>query len=272
MDLLTKESLERYLVGYEDIFTIEVFEELTSTNTVMKEHANDLAPWHVLIAQHQSEGKGRTGRRFYSPSDTGIYMSVLLPKTLDTLHAGKLMAAAAVAASWAIEFQTDEEPQIKWVNDIFINGKKTCGILTEAAIDEQSKEPAWLICGIGWNVYPPEEGFPEEVAETAGAIVQEKEEHLRAKLAATFLKLFYRLCDDLSNPQILAEYKARCFLLGEQIEVHKNGEVKEAEALDITDDFALRVRYADGGEELLTYGEVSTRFHKAQEEQMRHGK
>ena len=100
-------------------------------------------------------------------------------------------AAAAVAACRAIEACTDAKPEIKWVNDVFVNGKKVCGILTEASVNFETGLPDWIVTGIGFNVYPPKQGFPKEIAKIAGAITEQRQNNLRAKLASGFIDSFY---------------------------------------------------------------------------------
>jgi BirA family biotin operon repressor/biotin-[acetyl-CoA-carboxylase] ligase len=136
----------------------------------------------------QSAGRGRLGRSFYSPGDTGLYMSILLRPALQPENAVLITCAAAVAVSNAIREVCGEEVQIKWVNDLFLHQKKVCGILTEASFSAQTNGLDYAVCGIGVNVYPPENGFPEELASIAGAVCSAPEEGLRDRLAAAILR------------------------------------------------------------------------------------
>ena len=143
-----------------DPFCIISLEEVDSTNTYLKRLAPQLkaarseedAPWRAVIASSQQAGRGRMGRTFVSPAGTGVYLSVFLTPRLSARQAVRITTAAAVAACRAIEACTDREPEIKWVNDILIDGKKACGILTEASIDLESGGMDWAIMGIGFNV------------------------------------------------------------------------------------------------------------------------
>jgi len=258
-DVVTEEAVLRYLGDLRDVFTVEVYTSVGSTNTLLKEKAGRLPDRSVIIAGAQTEGRGRIGRKFFSPEGTGIYLSVLLKQNIRPEHAGRLTTAAAVAACRAIEECTGSTAEIKWVNDVFVGGKKVCGILTEASVNYETGIPDNIAVGIGFNVYSPENGFPEDIAETAGAITEVRKKDLRARLAAVFLAGFHKACEDLDSPELYNEYKNRCFILGKPIYVlKKEGRIK-AEAIDIRENFALLVRCEDGREEVLNAGEISIR-------------
>ena len=256
-DVLSEACVRRYLWGNESPYTLEVYDEITSTNTVMKANADHLPEWHAILAGMQTAGRGRSGRSFYSPGATGLYLSVLLKPAISASDATRITTAAAVAACQAIEDCTDATPAIKWVNDVFVNGKKVCGILTEASLDLESGGLAWAVMGIGFDVYEPEGGYPEELKEIAGAIAKTREKDLRARLAAAFLRHFYELCRDL-----VEEYRKRSFLIGQSIEVYGSDKMIPAVAVDVDDECRLIVRYDDGREEALSSGEVRVRLVK----------
>lgn len=258
-DAVSLSCARRALGEDADKFELEVMSSINSTNTYLKEKATDLPDGHVAIAGNQTSGRGRTGRSFFSPPHTGVYLSILLKRDIPAQNAGRLTTAAAIAACRAIENTTDAKPEIKWVNDVFIGEKKVCGILTEASVNFETGAPDWIITGIGFNVYKPEGGFPEEIADIAGAVTHERRKDLRCRIAAEFLKAFDRLCSDLNNNGIYEEYRSRCFILGRDIYVLKGGMSIPAKAVDIDKNFALTVRYDDGRCEVLNAGEVSTR-------------
>ncbi len=242
---------------------MEVFPEIGSTNTYLKKKAAEdplLKPWHTVIASSQTSGKGRKGRSFFSPPGTGLYLSVLLRPASDASAAEHITTKAAVAACSAIEACTDEKPVIKWVNDIFIRGKKVSGILTEADIDPGSGLTNWIIMGIGLNVYEPEGGFPDEIKDIAGAITAERQENLKERITAEFLKSFYSMCLDIRNTDYRDEYRKRCFILGKDINVISGGSAIPARVLDIDEDCHLIVRYTDGRTEALSSGEISVKI------------
>ena len=258
-DPVTELSVKKHLGSLSEKIALEVISETTSTNKVMKERASELPEWYILIAAYQSQGRGRIGRSFYSPRGTGVYLSVLLRPTLPAEQSIRITTAAAVAACLAIEDCTDEKPQIKWVNDVFVSGKKTCGILTEASLDMESGGLDWAVMGIGFNIYEPDGGFPENIAQIAGAIAKEPAKELRSRIAAAFIKHFYDICSDLGSASFAEEYKKRSFVIGCRINVLRGGSSRPAKALDIDDECRLIVEYDDGSREALSSGEVSVR-------------
>ncbi len=270
-DALSRSLILKYLGEEASYYNIEVFDVIDSTNTYLKKkapeylaHAGDpkTAPWYAVIADRQDLGRGRMGRSFCSPAESGIYLSVLFKPQLLAQQAVSMTTAAAVAACRAIEECTDSKPQIKWVNDIYIDGKKTCGILTEASVDLEGGGLDWAVIGIGFNVYMPEGGFPEEIKDIAGAIASERERDLRSRIAATFLSQLHAICKDLKASGFSKEYKERCFLIGKDINVIRDGEMIPATAYDLDDELHLLVRYENGTTEALNSGEVSVRVKK----------
>jgi len=265
-DAVSEGSIIRELGNHAEHYTLEVFSDIDSTNSYLKRMAPELignvvnsGKWHAAVAGSQNAGRGRLGRNFVSPPGTGVYLSVLLKPDLPAAEAVRITTAAAVAACLAIEDCTEENPSIKWVNDVFVRGKKCCGILTEASIDLESGGLDWAVMGIGLNVYEPEGGFPEELKDIAGPISQRRCRDLRSRLAAAFLKHFYDICSDLGTAEFASEYKKRSFLIGKHINVLRGGSSRPAKALDIDGECRLVVRYEDGSEEALSSGEVSVR-------------
>jgi len=274
-DVLNEDGIRKYLKnnGFaEDIFRISVRDEVTSTNDVLKEKAADLPGWSVVIANRQTRGKGRRSKSFYSPADTGLYLSILIKLPLSAAEATRITTAAAVAACRAIEKCTSVEitegtseysyikPQIKWVNDVYINMKKVCGILTEASISMENGGLDWAVMGIGFNIYEPAGGFPEDIADIAGAILRSRRRDFRMQTAAGFISEFYNICLNLGAGSMVEEYKKRSLMKGKQIDVIKGDLRIPAEAVDIDDDLRLLVRYQDGSTEALSSGDVSIKI------------
>ena len=258
-DMLTEAGIRRELGDKASLFTLEVFDTITSTNTVMKERADALPEWHVIVSASQTAGRGRTGRSFYSPSDSGVYLSVLLHPVLPAAEATRITTAAAVAACRAIEACTDAKPEIKWVNDVFVKGKKVCGILTEGSLNMETGGLDWAVMGIGLNVYEPKEGFPDDIRQIAGPIADTRRKNLRNALVASFLVSFHEICIDLTRADFAEEYRKRSFLLGQDILVLKSDGAVPAVALDVDDECRLVVQYENGNREALSSGEVSVR-------------
>ncbi len=240
---------------------VAVQPEVTSTNTLLRQQAkNGAKEGSVLFAQKQTGGRGRLGRAFFSPADTGIYGSILLrPQNLALTDAAGITTMAAVSACEAIEAVGGENATIKWVNDIFMRGKKVCGILTEGVIDPASANAEFLILGVGMNVYPPPNGFPPELKNTAGAIFCERQPELRNRLAAAFLDRFFTYYQTDEKKDYPARYRNRCFVLGQKIRVIRPDSEREATALDTDEACRLLVEYPDGTREFLASGEISIR-------------
>ena len=239
--------------------SLEVLSSVDSTNTYLKAQAQEAPSWHVVVAGSQTAGRGRMGRSFVSPAETGVYLSVLVRPDLPAQQAVRLTTASAVAACLAIEECTDAQARIKWVNDVYVNGKKTCGILTEASIDVESGGLDWAVMGIGFNVYRPDGGFPEEIRDVAGAISAERSRDLRSRIAASFLKHYYSIVERDGLDGFAEEYKRRSFVVGMRVNVMRGGVSRPAKALDIDGECRLIVEYEDGSREVLSSGEVSVR-------------
>ncbi len=258
-DVLSEKAIKKYLGEKESRVELEILPACGSTNLVIKEKANTLGEGHVVIAGEQTAGRGRYGRTFLSPGGTGLYMSVLLRPKLSAEDAVMITTAAAVAVCRAIEELTPDKPTIKWVNDVLVNGKKVCGILTEASFDMESGALDYAVLGVGINVTESDGGFPQELADIAGAILQNREHDMRCRLASSFLRHFFDIYDTFPSRSFVEEYRIRSFLPGRPILVLRQGTSVPAKAVAIDDRCRLIVRYADGSEEALSSGEVSVR-------------
>lgn len=260
-DVLSSAEIEKNLTFLKRRLNIEVKKTVTSTNALLKEKAAAGAPeGTVLIALSQTAGRGRFTRKFFSPSDSGIYMSILLRPRISAENAALITTAAAVAVAEAAEKLSGGKTAIKWVNDVLIDGKKICGILTEASLNIESGELDYAVLGIGLNVYEPENGFPDEIKNIAGAILKERGSGNKSRLAAAVLESFFKYYKDISERRYLKAYRERCIVLGKQISVMSQDGSRSAYALDIDENCRLRVKYPDGKEELLSSGEVSIKL------------
>lgn len=237
-------------------FSIVRLKETDSTNTQCKLLAKANAPHGtVVIAEHQTAGRGRLGRTFVSPDGGGLYCSVLLRQGFDMEHIGLVTPCAAVAAAKAIESISGVEAGIKWVNDIYLSGKKVCGILTEGSL------PDFLVVGIGINLRSVRDTFPVELQGIVTSIEDETGSIITAdRMADVFLRCLSDEIDRLSSGAFLSEYRARSILTGRTVTVCGSGEPYEAEATGIDDEAGLIVRLPDGGTRVLRTGEVSVRF------------
>ncbi len=260
---LSAAEIRRYLKGVARDLQLDVRRSVGSTNRIVKEHAvAGEAEGLTVIAEEQTEGRGRLGRSFYSPAGTGIYLSMLLRPDLAPEDAVLLTTTAAVAVAEAIEEVSNQPAKIKWVNDVYLDGKKVCGILTEASFAPKTGELAYIVLGIGINVFEPTGGFPADIRDTAAAVfpADTKVEAARNRLIAAILNKFCIYYKDLRNPALITAYKQFSFVLGKKIMVHSPLGSFPAMALDIDSSGHLLVRFADGREEYLDSGEISIRL------------
>ena len=239
---------------------ISVFDCVSSTNALLKQKAaQGAAEGTVVLARRQTEGKGRMGRPFYSPENTGLYLSLLLRPTISPEKSLYITTAAAAATAKAIETASGQPVAVKWVNDLFMNGKKCCGILTEASLDLESGGLEYAVLGIGVNLCPPERGFPAELEEIACGIFDKKPTEIEiSRLAAAILTQFFHYYHALEKKEFLEEYRSRSLVTGKEITILSNSPEKGT-ALYIDEEFGLRVR-TQTGEKTLRSGEVSVRL------------
>lgn len=259
-DVLSQEGVQKYLKT--EGLRLQVYRSISSTNTVLKSMAEDGAEEGLcLLAGEQTAGRGRRGRSFYSPPDSGIYMSVLLRPSLQAVDATAITACAAVAVAEAIESLAPVAAEIKWVNDVYVDGRKVCGILTEASLDCENGQVNYLIVGIGINTRIPAGDFPTELRNIAGAAFGAQEiPALRCRLAAGVLDRLMEYYRNLTEKKWAEAYRRRSFVLGREINILAPGKEPEpAVALDIDPDFALIVRTESGVLRRLNSGEVSIR-------------
>lgn len=235
---------------------IEVWEEVDSTNSELKRRAMAGAPdGTVLIACRQTGGRGRRGRTFFSP-DGGLYMSVLLRRSIPCEVLPLLTIAAATAVALAIEQQIGRSVALKWVNDVYLDARKVCGILAEAVTDGTRETPS-IVVGVGVNLQVPAGGFPAELP-TAGALfAAPPAAETVAALAAGILTRLGSYAAHLEARAYLPDYRARSFLLGQTVAFCERGTWSEGLAEAIDDDGGLQVRLSDGTARVLRSGEVT---------------
>ncbi len=241
------------------VYDIKYFECVTSTNDIVKELANGgAAEGTVVIAGSQSKGRGRLGRSFMSPGGSGLYMSILLrPKyRADTALLITTAAAAAVAA--VLEKHSKKRAYIKWVNDIFIDKKKVCGILCEGQLSSEGKME-YAVLGIGVNLREPEGGFLE-LSGIAGALFKKEETYDKDAIIKDILNAFFAYYGRLGDKPHRKEYVSRDMLLGKEVTAFSaDKELYSARAEGIAEDFSL-ILNRDGKIEQLSTGEVSVKM------------
>lgn len=260
-DVLSAQGIAKYLNDDCAEIQLTVLPEVDSTNTAVRERAAAGAPEGVTVVSGcQTQGRGRIGRTFFSPSQTGVYLSLLLrPPHCQPQEAVKLTTMAAVAVCEAIEEVSSEQAQIKWVNDIFIGDKKVCGILTEAALGLEDGCLDYAVLGVGINVYAPKDGFQEELQKIAGSVFETAQNDGKNRIAAAFLNHFMADYKNRDVSDYAARYRARSLVIGRDIWVMQSGQAYPAHVLDVDRECRLHVQYADGRTDCLTSGEISIR-------------
>ena len=251
-----EEKLIRSLLKeeYSDL-DILLYDSISSTNDMAKEIAKSgVNNRTLLIANQQLSGRGTKGRSFFSP-EGGVYFTLLdqySPKT-DTLTV--ITPIAAVSAADAIEEISGKNADIKWVNDILISGKKVCGILCESL---HSGKHCHTITGVGANVYPTENSFPEELRQTAACICDmNAPEGQRERFIALFLNSYLGYTGTNEHKSVHDKYEEKLFLAGKEAQVIQSDQSQIVQIIGIDDEFKLVIQYEDGVTEKLLSDEVT---------------
>lgn len=260
-DLMTEAEIKSLM--HTDWVAKEVlyFDTIDSTNTKAQELAEKGYPSGTLVvADKQESGKGRRGRSWVSPSGTGIFMTLMIKPDINPNNASMLTLVAALAVAKAITSVTGEEAMIKWPNDIVVNGKKVCGILTE--MNAQFDYINHIVVGIGINVH--NESFPEEISQMASSLMIEaggKRFH-RAQIIAETMSYFEQYYDTFLKTQDLSalvrEYDELLVNRNKSVRVLDPKEPFDGKAMGITPKGELIVDTWES-RKLVSSGEVSVR-------------
>lgn len=261
-NIFNQASIEKYISSNSKII---FYETIDSTNTQAKrlltETSAALLNKTVLIAAEQTAGRGRLGRSFYSPKQTGIYFSIIYSPE-NGINPATITAQTAVGVSRAIKNVFGVETQIKWVNDIYLNNHKICGILTEGTANFETGKIEAAIIGVGINISINDQ-MPEEIKNTAGAIYSQTENYKRSELAAESINQILSILDGTASDKKTAieEYKERSLLIGKEITVTPVIDVSQGQykcvVTGISDDAKLIVQLSDGTTRQLDSGEVT---------------
>jgi len=260
-DILSYEEIKEYLKTDFMGRSIYYFNSIDSTNKKAKEVAQDEQEGTVIIAEEQTAGKGRMGRSWVSPKGKGIWMSLILKPTMEPMKVPKLTLIGAAAVYKALE-NMGIKAQIKWPNDVLIDGKKICGILTE--MSGELNMVNYVIMGIGINVNLDEGDFPEELKDKATSLkISTGKEINRKELTANILNEFEKLYISFKEKDQMNEVLKICrensILLGEEVKIIRGNDVRIGKAIDINENGELLIKFEGDKVESIIAGEVSLR-------------
>ncbi len=261
-DILSAEGILPFLSHKELANQIFLYDTLESTNKTGKEMAIERAEHGtVILTDSQTAGRGRYNRAFHSPAEHGIYMSLILrPAQLGFSTPTLVTSFAAVCVCEAIEAITDSKPKIKWVNDVFINEKKICGILTEAVTDFESGSIEWVVVGIGINFSTRSSDFPKELQPIVGSIFPSgNATTTRNHLIAEIINRMVLPNRKMDEKEMMKKYRQRLWMLGKEVMVYQVNESYKATAIDVDDIGQLIIRNESGKVLSLSSGEISVK-------------
>ena len=241
--------------------TLYWYDSTHSTNTLAKQLAKEGASHGtVLIAGHQTDGRGRMGRTFQSPEGLGVYLSVILRPNCEPGQLMHLTCAAGVAMMDAVESASGIRPQVKWINDLVIGDKKLGGILTEMSVRNGLVD--YAVIGIGINCLQKQEDFPAEISQMATSLFLAAKKRISPDvLAAAMIEALWKLSADIftRKGEIMDRYRENCITLGKDIQVIRENSVLPGKAVGMDNDGGLLVEYVDGSVKTVSSGEVSVR-------------
>ena len=297
-DKISPQGIKKYLSLEYESFSIYTYKETSSTNDVCRQFAQNMAEeGTVIVAEEQQCGRGRQRRAFFSPKDTGVYFSILLrPENGAIENSLKITTMAAVALCDVVRLLSGKSAGIKWVNDVFIDGRKIGGILSEASVGVEDGRVEYVILGVGVNLYIPNGGFPSEISESAGSVLDAPQTDARNRTVAEFINRFMKIyksaftsaapsvtkasgaarsapsspCTAPASPDSTASrapdcppdcdyieaYRKMSIVIGKKISFVKDNIRRTATATDIDDSCRLIVSLESGEQMTLSYGEV----------------
>lgn len=259
-DILTQNEIDELLSTKYIGRNIIHFDSIDSTNIKAKELASTgESNGTTVISEEQTSGRGRFGRNWHSPKYKGIWMSIILTPDIDPLNASNITLIAAAAVFKALK-SLGIQTQIKWPNDIILNNKKLCGILTE--MNSELNKINYIIIGIGVNVNTSVKDFLSEINSKATSLkVETGQNFSRQKLTSEILNFFEILYEEYIDKNCLDSTiqicKENSILIGKEIQLHIKGELIDAKVIDISEDGLLIVKYKNGRTQKIISGEVS---------------
>lgn len=235
---------------------INVYFAIDSTNNEAKRHSHEGLKYALYISETQTAGRGRLGRSFYSPENTGIYMSLVYKVDMTAIENPMLITLkAAMAVCEAIEELTGLRLGVKWVNDIYLENRKICGILAEGIPNIETGIPDYVVVGIGINVNTTE--FPEDIKNKAASIgVSCDRNRMVAEIINKLLPLYKNMCDT----SFMDEYRKKSIVIGKKVEFEHDNQVMHGIATGIADSGALIVKTKEDMEYSISSGIVEMCF------------
>ena len=252
-DVLSEQQITQELIQQHHPidWVIQTMESTTSTNDLAKLYANHNSTTPaIFISEEQTAGRGRLGRKFVSPSKTGLYISLCLFPTIALEDLSLVTCATAVACVETLEQLTGKSLNIKWVNDLFYQDKKVGGILTEVISDFESQQVQSLIVGMGINLIENPQSFPEELHSIVGSIFSSKTEYdnssfNRNHFIAQFLEKWTFYYQNLSKREFIESYKEHSNVIGKFVNVFEGNQTYSAYAKDIDENGHLIIEKED---------------------------
>lgn len=252
---------EEILKNLKNTIDIIIYDEISSSNTIAKGLAQEGAKeYTTVIAKRQTSGRGRLGRSFISNDENGLYMTMILRPKISADKCAIITALASVAVLEAIEDTSKKDAKIKWVNDIYINDKKVCGILTEAKFNSNSTTLDYVACGIGINITPPPNGFDDEIKDIAGAIFEKAPACYKEILCAKIIDNLIYHYNRIEEKSYMSKYKRKSNIIGRDVDVYVGDRIISGFALDITDEAELVV--VDATRKTYTFNSGEARVRK----------
>ena len=251
MNKIREDIIKQYLFKKHQDIDFQIFDTIDSTNIYAKQIVSNITKKTIIISNYQTNGQGKFGKKFFSPANTGIYMTIILKDTIKTENIFLITFLCALSVCKTIEKLTNVKPKIKWINDIFINNKKCCGILTECETDLKKKISKNIIAGIGLNVNTVE--FPEELKNIATSLQNHSDRNI---IIAGIINNFFKFYNSLTREEIINRYKKYCFVLGKDIYYTKCNIKYIAKAIDINKFGNLVIKDINGDIKTLEYEEI----------------
>ncbi len=233
---------------------IVLLDSVSSTNDYLKDYAKMGAKEKtIVISCVQTKGKGTKNRTFIS-REGGVYLSILLRPQFNGFDATLITPMTAVAVGDAINQISGKTPQIKWVNDLYLDGKKVCGILCEAGFDNNGKP--FVIVGIGVNLFKPKGDFDPEIVDIATSVFDQENMQIKEEFTAFLIDTFFSYYEKIGSKTFLEKYRNSNLVLGKEISFLIDEKWQIGKAVSIDDNCRLIVELPDKSIKVLSSGDV----------------